>query len=78
MSKKSFYHNERRRHQLAPPKRDSRSAANCASMSCDVDARISCGGKTFQSKLIGNDEKDRYSKNVMAYKFTLDYNYFDK
>ena len=55
MSKKAFYHNERRRHHYASPNSDSRNNTNCASLSCDVDARISCGGKTFQSKLIGNN-----------------------
>ena len=66
MSKKAFHHNERRRHHYASPNSESRNNANCASLSCDVDARISCGGKTFQSKFIGNDGSERYSKNVMA------------
>ena len=66
MSKKAFYHNERRRHHYASPNSDSRNNTNCASLSCDVDARISCGGKTFQSKFIGNDGNEQYSKNVMA------------
>ena len=70
MSKKAFYHNERRRHHYASPS-DSRNNTNCASLSCDVDAKISCGGKTFQSKLIGNDGKGRYSKNVMVLIFDI-------
>ena len=76
MSKKAFYHNERRRHQYASTKSDSRNNTNCASLSCDVDARISCGGKTFQSKLIGSDGRDRYSKNLMVLTIELSYSFF--
>ena len=71
MSKKAFYHNERRRHHYASPNSDSRNNTNCASLSCDVDARISCGGKTFQSKLIGSDGSERYSKNLMTFTFEI-------
>ena len=76
MSKKAFYHNERRRHHYASPNSDSRNNTNCASLSCDVDARISCGGKTFQSKLIGSDGRDRYSKNLMVLTIDLSYRFF--
>ena len=76
MSKKAFYHNERRRHHYASPNSDSRNNTNCASLSCDVDARISCGGKTFQSKLIGNDGKERYSKSLMTFTFELSNSFF--
>ena len=48
---------------------DSKNNTNCASLSCDVDARISCGGKTFQSKLIGSDGKDHYRKGIRAKTF---------
>ena len=66
MSKKSLHYDERRRHHMGSLKNDSRSNTNCASLSCDVDARISCGGKTFQSKLIGSDGKDHYRKGNRA------------
>ena len=69
MSKKSFNHHERRRHQISSPNNDSKNNTNCASLSCDVDARISCGGKTFQSKLIGSDGKDHYRKSIRAKTF---------
>ena len=76
MSKKAFYHNERRRHHYASPNSDSRNNTNCASLSCDVDARISCGGKTFQSKLIGNNGSERYSKNLMTFTFEISNSFF--
>ena len=76
MSKKAFYHNERRRHHYASPNSDSRNNTNCASLSCDVDARISCGGKTFQSKLIGNNGSERYSKNLMTFTFEISKSFF--
>ena len=66
MSKKSLHSNELRRHHMGSLKNDSRNNTNCASLSCDVDARISCGGKTFQSKLIGSDGKDHYRKGIRA------------
>ena len=71
MSKKAFHHNERRRHHYASTNSDSKNNTNCASLSCDVDARISCGGKTFQSKLIGSDGRERYSKSLMIFTFEL-------
>ena len=65
MSKKSLHHNERRRRQLSSPNTDSRSNTNCASLSCDIDARITCGGKTFQPKLTGNEGKENHRKNTI-------------
>ena len=65
MSKNSLHYNERRRHQSSYPNTESRSNKNCASLSCDVDARITCGGKTFHPKLIGNDGKDHHRKSLI-------------
>ena len=71
MSKKSLQHHERRRHLMGSLNNDSKNNTNCASLSCDVDARISCGGKTFQSKLIGSDGKDHYRKSIRAKTFKI-------
>ena len=46
------HYNEIQRHRLPSPtsKSGARSTQNCASLRCDVDAKISCGGKTFETK----------------------------
>ena len=63
MSKYSANHNGRHRRRLPSPVNDTRSTRNCASVSCDVDARISCGGKTFAAKLPGNNNPEPHRKN---------------
>ena len=50
------HYNEIQRHRLPSPtsKSGARSTRNCASLRCDVDAKISCGGKTFETKHFRN------------------------
>ena len=49
-------YNEIHRRRLPSPtsKSGARSTRNCASLHCDVDAKISCGGKTFETKHFSN------------------------
>ena len=58
------FYNKRFRRRLPSPDDDIRSRGNCASLSCDVDAKISCGGKTFETKNFGsNNEREQRRKH---------------
>ena len=58
---------QRNRRRLPSPGIDTRRTRDCASLSCDVDARISCAGKTFQTKLFGNNQTDNHRKLQKLY-----------
>ena len=58
---------QRNRRRLPSPGIDSRRTRDCASLSCDVDARISCAGKTFQTKLFGNNQSEKHRKLQKLY-----------
>ena len=58
---------QRNRRRLPSPGIDTRRTRDCASLSCDVDARISCAGKTFQTKLFGNNRKEKHRKPEKLY-----------
>ena len=58
---------QRNRRRLPSPGIDTRRTRDCASLSCDVDARISCAGKTFQTKLFGNNQKEKHCKLEKLY-----------
>ena len=53
---------DRRRRRLPSPPRDTSNTRSCASLSCDVDARISCGGKTFETKSLGTKKTEQSCK----------------
>ena len=57
---KHTFYNKRSRRGLPSPDKKIRSRGNCASLSCDVDAKISCGGKTFETKF--NDSNKETEK----------------
>ena len=58
---------QRNRRRLPSPGIDTRRTRDCASLSCDVDARISCAGKTFQTKLFGNNQSEKHRKLQKLY-----------
>ena len=64
---------QRNRRRLPSPGIDTRKTRDCASLSCDVDARISCAGKTFQTKLFGNNQSEKHRKLQKLY-FSKDNN----
>ena len=58
---------QRNRRRLPSPGIDTRRTRDCASLSCDVDARISCAGKTFQAKLFGNNQTEKHRRLQKLY-----------
>ena len=63
----NFGNSQRNRRRLPSPGIDTRRTRDCASLSCDVDARISCAGKTFQTKLFGNNQSEKHRKLQKLY-----------
>ena len=58
------FYSKRLRRRLPSPDNDIPSRGNCASLSCDIDAKISCGGKTFETKVLGsNNVREQLRKN---------------
>ena len=70
----NFGNSQRNRRRLPSPGIDTRRTRDCASLSCDVDARISCAGKTFQTKLFGNNQSEKHRKLQKLY-FSKDIRY---
>ena len=58
------FYSKRLRRRIPSSDNDIPSRGNCASLSCDIDAKISCGGKTFEKKFIGsNNEREQRRKH---------------
>ena len=58
----------RRRRRLPSLPADGKNTRDCVSLTCDVDARITCGGKTFQARSLGTKKTEpQYCKPIHFY-----------
>ena len=51
-----------RRGRLSSHPKDIGITRSCASLRCDVDARITCGGKTFETKFPSTKQTEQHRK----------------